>query len=553
MLIAVACVALPLRWTWSVRSVRTSDAPFASRRARLATARDADDFAVVTQALASAVEAESRVSTRASPPPDSLVAFGEEDEDPDRSLQRILLTNAARSPGRDADQCLRGVHESAFSHGDDEMLRQIMRKIRAKRPWAWIRLADGDLGQLKNDVVSKSDARRRFARAIETWPDLENLVVSVGSWWLCNKRYETIWHERFNASRFAVRSSSGASPEDYAPFAFHAGCFYLPMGTPDDDDRDAWAAKGIVGWVRAAREAGVKLALVGPRYLKDVPWLAEGVGWVDAAKVSASVGALDEALARCAEISRAAKRDSGNPDEPVLFVFQAGWAAKVMITELAHPSKPTSADMFVDAGTALDGFAGKGTRTFNKGEEGKRKYCENVVERVGGEEAKFWVLPEALDAYGCERSREAIWARRAAKEEAMKTKHCVAWRRTGGCDPEGPREPRNDAPCANPIPKKTSGFCECAPGPPKRETTVYEALVREGVVRPPRSAGGRGCDGTKTTKHSYCESECEKAWKEELARLELAVDEGREDGRTEKMLRVAAALVREWMDASVSA
>ena len=45
----------------------------------------------------------------------------------------------------------------------------------------------------------------------------------------------------------------------------------------------------------------------------------------------------------------------------------------------------------------------------------------------------------------------------------------------------------------------------------------------------------------------------EKAWKEELARLELAVDEGREDGRTEKMLRVAAALVREWMDASVSA
>ena len=71
MLIAVACVALPLRWTWSVRSVRTSDAPFASRRARLATARDADDFAVVTQALASAVEAASRVSTRASPPPDS--------------------------------------------------------------------------------------------------------------------------------------------------------------------------------------------------------------------------------------------------------------------------------------------------------------------------------------------------------------------------------------------------------------------------------------------------------------------------------------------------
>ena len=247
------------------------------------------------------------------------------------------------------------------------------------------------------------------------------------------------------------------------------------------------------------------------------------------------MGALDEALARCAEISRAAKRDSGNPDEPVLFVFQAGWAAKVMITELAHPSKPTSADMFVDAGTALDGFAGveRARSTRGRGRENIAKTSSSVwaeKRRSSGSS------PKPSTRTGASEAGKDL-ARRAAKEEAMKTKHCVAWRRTGGCDPEDRGSPETTPRVRIRSQRKHLAFASAPPGRRRERRRWYEALVREGVVRPLRSAGGGGCDGTKTTKHSHCESECEKAWKEELARLELAVDEGREDGRTEKMLR----------------
>ena len=45
-----------------------------------------------------------------------------------------------------------------------------------------------------------------------------------------------------------------------------------------------------------------------------------------------------------------------------------------------------------DAGTALDGFAGIHSREFNSKEEGKRKYCENIIRRDPGR-IKFWIDP----------------------------------------------------------------------------------------------------------------------------------------------------------------
>ena len=49
-----------------------------------------------------------------------------------------------------------------------------------------------------------------------------------------------------------------------------------------------------------------------------------------------------------------------------------------MITELMHPRRQTSKDIFIDVGAALDGFAGIHSRDFNSGEEGNRKYCKNI-------------------------------------------------------------------------------------------------------------------------------------------------------------------------------
>ena len=41
---------------------------------------------------------------------------------------------------------------------------------------------------------------------------------------------------------------------------------------------------------------------------------------------------------------------------------------------------------------------------------------------------------------------------------------CCGWRQTGGCSPDGPREPNLDKPCSSTIADGSSGYCECRHG-----------------------------------------------------------------------------------------
>ena len=41
---------------------------------------------------------------------------------------------------------------------------------------------------------------------------------------------------------------------------------------------------------------------------------------------------------------------------------------------------------------------------------------------------------------------------------------CVKWCQTGGCKPDGPREPQYDKTCSTSIDKGWSGYCECVGG-----------------------------------------------------------------------------------------
>ena len=127
--------------------------------------------------------------------------------------------------------------------------------------------------------------------------------------------------------------------------------------------------------------------------------------FVDATGVSDHATRMDAAMAKIEAISRregvfenafSKTRDARN-SEPVLFVFSAGHAAKTMITELMMPGRHTAKDMFVDAGTALDGFAGVGSRDFNRGKRAVDKYCRNVLRRDAARIA-FWVDPAKLSA-----------------------------------------------------------------------------------------------------------------------------------------------------------
>ena len=51
---------------------------------------------------------------------------------------------------------------------------------------------------------------------------------------------------------------------------------------------------------------------------------------------------------------------------------------------------------------------------------------------------------------------------------------CVSWRNTGGCNPDGPREPHSDLPCAVQVPSGASGFCECSGGLTAKPSTCED-------------------------------------------------------------------------------
>ena len=127
--------------------------------------------------------------------------------------------------------------------------------------------------------------------------------------------------------------------------------------------------------------------------------------------------------------------------------------------------------------------------------------------------------------------RTAAWesalARRRDAEEAAAarlrdirrgaTKHCAAWRQTGGCDPDGPREEARDAPCDEIVGRGRSGFCECVVPPDVAEGRFDGVLSSAGRLRRRARltcahAGGR-----------TCAEMCGEVWDEETARLRAKV------------------------------
>ena len=307
------------------------------------------------------------------------------------------------------ESCTAGVNGS-FSLRNDAMVRMVMLRIKHKQPWGWIRFADGDINDLEGHAAAGVGPRLRSA--IEKWPEMNNLVVSVGSWWLCSDPYKDIWNKHMRAD--VLRN-----------FTFYDHCFYLPMGTPDDDDLYVWEERGVRGWVRMAQESNVPTVLVGSESLRTIPWLSgPGSAYIASTNLAHDPDRLDRALRECEEAS--AKHGS----EPVLFVFSAGSAAKIMITELMRAGRSTSKDMFVDAGTALDGFAGTSSRAFNSGAEFTRKYCVNILRRDPEQNLDRWLAP-GVSTNNCSAEREQ------ERHRFEYDKYCRAWRQTGGCDPGG--------------------------------------------------------------------------------------------------------------------
>ena len=79
---------------------------------------------------------------------------------------------------------------------------------------------------------------------------------------------------------------------------------------------------------------------------------------------------------------------------------------------------------------------------------------------------------------------------------------CIGWRQTGGCNPDGPREPDSDLGCDEVVPSGSSGYCECAHGrasPVRCDHAPFACKIECRLLRPPAAAKE---DGTCITRSS---------------------------------------------------
>jgi hypothetical protein len=78
--------------------------------------------------------------------------------------------------------------------------------------------------------------------------------------------------------------------------------------------------------------------------------------------------------------------------------------------------------------------------------------------------------------------------------EFTPTPHCRAWRQTGNCDPDGPRESLQDESCSTIVGSGRSGYCECigrdrAPFVCEHTPFTCESICTESIEPDPQAAG----------------------------------------------------------------
>jgi hypothetical protein len=107
------------------------------------------------------------------------------------SLSESLLLDARRGSAMEGVRCVSNTN-TLWSVRNEATLRDVMRRVREKEPFGWLRFADGDMNQLERTRgFQDDDVARRMTRAMEAWATLPNLVVSVGEWWLCKASTRT--------------------------------------------------------------------------------------------------------------------------------------------------------------------------------------------------------------------------------------------------------------------------------------------------------------------------------------------------------------------------
>jgi len=118
---------------------------------------------------------------------------------------------------------------------------------------------------------------------------------------------------------------------------------------------------------------------------------------------------------------------------------------------------------------------------------------------------------------------------------SQQTEHCMAWRQTGGCSPNGPREGAADKGCKSLITNGQSGFCECRS---MQETWSGIPSITMSVTHLQLGDERRfSCHHDSFT----CAEVCAEDWKAAIAKAEATEANWRDNGSGDEALQALKA------------
>lgn len=203
------------------------------------------------------------------------------------------------------------------------LLKQLMQRVRDKKPFAWVRWGDGEMIRAAGDL--------KYAKLMDVWPRMadQHMYVAVGVWWVCGN-----FKEQWN-----MHALSNYTHLDY---------FYLCMGDPRDHDLMRHRKAGVKGWIVEAQAAKRNVVVIGPSFLRSSKSYLNYIDYYD------TPNPIDWQSVE--HIMNFIRRQTA-PD--IIFAVMGGTSVKYIISK-AYAENPNHT--YIDVGSALDPYSGVASR-----------------------------------------------------------------------------------------------------------------------------------------------------------------------------------------------
>lgn len=206
-------------------------------------------------------------------------------------------------------------------------------------PFLWLRYGDGEIASMTGMGVSNCDGADMDSKCVRdglieaflgnSMTGTPVVVQAVGGFFLCKETHGTL-NEKMDA--FATAHAD----HKYS----YVNTFYLP-----------------IDWAKLSKTRPV--VLVGPKHLDSLHCMLGHVAFFEVSLPTSGCDEVDPLVQKMTEISK-----TEYPTESVFFAIAGGGVGKIAAYKAFQ--KLQDKDIIVDVGSSLDGYAGKGSRDYNK-------------------------------------------------------------------------------------------------------------------------------------------------------------------------------------------